>query len=202
MNIVIENKGIKTDSFYVPAFVLLESEVVVLYLFGGGYYYDTEMFLKDIFCGNIKHENVTTNKRMMFVDYFRESNFIDVFFPSKVNRYVKKDADLTNPFLVKLFEDKYVTRKTKMNSLGGTQRKLISLYVAFSKTKDIIFDLAGLDAQGAELTFKLVKEAVKNGGSAILLDNFPDMKEHASKYIQLEWNKDKLPPTKEFKFNF
>lgn len=134
MKIVLENKGIKTDSFYVPPFDLREGEVVVLYLFGGGYYYDTEMFLKDIFCGNIKHENITTNKRMMFVDYFRESNFRDVFFPSRVNRYMKKATDLNNPFLVKLFEDKYVTRETKMNKLGGTQQKLLSLYVAFSKT--------------------------------------------------------------------
>lgn len=200
MKIVLENKGIKTDTFYVPPFVLYEGEIVVVYLSEEGHYHDTEMFLKDIFCGNIKHENVTTNKRMMFVDYFRESNFRDVFFPSRVNRYIKNDADLTNPFLVKLFEDKYITRETKMNRLGGTQRKLISLFVTFLKTKDIIFDLAGLDPQGAELTFKMVKELVKNGGSAILLDNFPDMKEHASKYIDLDWNDGNFRPKKEFKF--
>jgi hypothetical protein len=200
MKIVLENKGIKTDTFYVPPFVLYEGEVVVVYLSGGGHYYDTEMFLKDIFCGNTEHKNVIVNKKITFIDYFRESNFRDIFFPSRVNRYIKKDADLTNPFLVKLFENKYVTRETKMNKLGGTQRKLIRLYVAFSKTKDIIFDLAGLDPQGAELTFKMVKEVVKNGGSAILLDNFPDMKEHASKYIDLEWNDGNVLQKKEFKF--
>ncbi|MFH7014896.1 hypothetical protein [Flavobacterium sp. FlaQc-47] len=200
MKIVLENKGIKTDTFYVPPFVLYEGEIVVLHLHNGVYYYDTEMFLKDIFCGNTEHKNVVVNRKMTFIDYFRESNFRDVFFPSRVNRYIKKDADLTNPFLVKLFGDKYATRKTKMNRLGGTQRKLVSLYVTFLKTKDIIFDLAGLDPQGAELTFKMVKEVVKNGGSAILLDNFPDMKEHASKYIDLEWNDGNVRPKKEFKF--
>ena len=47
----------------------------------------------------------------------------------------------------------------------------------------------------------MVKDAVKDGGSAILLDHFEDMKELASKYIELEWNKDMLPPVKEFKLN-
>lgn len=201
MSIVLENKGIKTAAFYVPPFVLREGEVVVLFVYNGSYFYDAEMYLKNIFCGNIKHENVTIHKKMTFVDFFRESNFRAVFFPSTVNRYLKNPVDLTNPFLVKLFEDKYVTRKTKMNKLGGTQRKLLNLYVTLSKTKDIVFDLAGQDPRGANLTFKMVKDAVKDGGSAILLDNFSDMQEHASKYIELEWNEGYVPPPKaKFKF--
>lgn len=201
MKIVLENKGIKTDTFYIPPFVLYEGEVVVLFLYNGKHFYDTEMYLKDIFCGNIKHENVTLYKEMTFVDFFRESNFRDLFFPSTINRYLKSQADLTNPFLVKLFEDKYVTRKTRMNKLGGTQRKLLNLYVTLSKTKDIVFDVAGLDPQGAVLTFKMVEETVKDGGSAILFDGFDDMKQHASKYIELEWNEDYAPPARrEFKF--
>ncbi len=101
---------------------------------------------------------------------------------------------------MKLFEDKYVTRKTRINKLGGTQRKLLNLYVTLSKTKDIVFDVAGLDPQGALLTFKMVEETVKDGGSAILLDGFDDMKKHASKYIELEWNEDYVQPKIEFKF--
>ncbi|MFH7002380.1 hypothetical protein [Flavobacterium bizetiae] len=199
MKIVLENKGIKTDTFYIPPFVLYEGEVVVLFLYNGKHFYDTEMYLKDIFCGNINHENVTLHKKMTFVDFFRESNFKNIFFPSIVNRYVKKHTDLANPFLVKLFENKYVTRKTKINKLGGTQRKLLNLYVTLSKTKDIVFD-AGLDPQGAVLTFKMVQETVKNEGSAILLDGFDDMKEHASKYIELEWNEGYVPPHKQLEF--
>ena len=201
MKIVLENKGIKTDAFYIPPFVLHEGEIVVLFLYNGQHFYDTEMYLKDIFCGNVKHENVTLHKNMTFVDFFRESNFKDIFFPSTINRYLDKHADLSNPFLVKLFNDKYVTRKTRMNKLGGTQRKLLNLYVTLSKTKDIVFDVVGLDSQGALLTFNLVEETVKNGGSAILFDGFNDMKEHALKYIELEWNEGYAPqPKTEFKF--
>ncbi|MHC0440811.1 hypothetical protein [Flavobacterium sp. 3-210] len=193
MKIVLENKGIKTDTYYIPPFTLYEGEIIVLFLYNGMHFYDTEMYLKDIFCGIIKHENVTVNRKMSFVDFFKESKFRDIFFPATVNRFLKKDADLTNPFLVKLFEDIYVTRKTKINKLGGTQRKLLNLYKTFSKTKDIVFDVAGLDPHGATLTFKMVNEVVKNGGSAILLDGFDDMKEHTSKFITLEWNDGSLP---------
>ncbi|MCM0666257.1 hypothetical protein [Flavobacterium tyrosinilyticum] len=202
MKIVLENKGIKTETYYIPPFTLYEGEIVVLFLYNGMHFYDTEMYLKDIFCGVIKHENVTINRKMFFVDFFKGSKFRDIFFPSKVNRYLRKDADLTNPFLVKLFEDKYVTRKTKMNKLGGTQRKLLSLYKTFSKTKDIVFDVAGLDSSGALLTFKLVEETIKNGGSAILLDGFEEIKGHTSKFITLEWNDGRLPLQDKINLNF
>ncbi|KAF2335071.1 hypothetical protein [Flavobacterium daemonense] len=106
MKIVIENKGIKTDTFYIPPFVLHEGEIIVLYLYNGKHFYDTEMYLKDIFCGAIKNENVIVNRKMSFVNFFKESKFRDIFFPSTVSRYLRKDKELTNPFLVKLFEDK------------------------------------------------------------------------------------------------
>ena len=200
MNIVIENKGIKTDSFYVPPFVLREGEVVVLFLYNGGDYYDAEIFLRDIFCGKIKHENVTLNRKMKFVDYFRRSYFRDTFFPLTVGRYLKKNADPKSPFFSKIFEDKWIKKETKIEKLAGTPRKLLTLYATLSKTKNIVFDLPALDWEGTEFAFKMVNDAVKDGGSAILLDGFDDMKEYVPKFIEVEWNINNLPPLKEFKF--
>jgi len=202
MNIVLENKGIQTDTFYLPAFVLLEGEVVVLFLNNRGHYNDTEMFLKDIFCGKIKHENVILHRKMKYVDYFRRSYFRDTFFPLTVGRYLKKNADLKSPFPNRIYEDKWIKKETKIEKLAGTQRKLLTLYATLSKTKDIVFDLPALDWEGTEFAFKMVADAVKDGGSAILLDGIENMKEYAAEFIELEWNKDKLPPIKEFKFKF
>lgn len=50
------------------------------------------------------------------------------------------------------------------------------------------------DPAGADFTIKVVKEAIKNGGSAILLDSHEDMKQYASQYISLEWNNQSPPP--------
>jgi hypothetical protein len=202
MKIVLENKGIKTDTFYIPPFVLYEGEALVLYLYNGKHLCDTEVFLKDIFCGKIKNENVILHRKMKFVEYFRRSYFRDNFFPSTVGRYLKQNADPKSHFFNKIFEDKWITKETKIEKLAGTPRKLLTLYATLSKTKNIVFDLSALDWDGTEFAFKMVKDAVKDGGSAILLYAFDDMKQHASKYIELEWNNGNPPPENEIYFNF
>ncbi|SHL13677.1 hypothetical protein [Flavobacterium chilense] len=202
MKIVLENKGIKTDTFYIPPFVLYEGEVVVLYLYNGKHLYDTEILLRDIFCGKIKHENVILYRKMRFVEYFRRSYFRDTFFPLTVGIYLRKNANPRSHFSNKIFEDEWIKKETKIERLPGTVRKLLTLYAALSKTKDIIFDLPALDSQGTELAFKMVKDAVKDGGSAILLDGYDDMREHTSKFITLEWNNGNPPPENEFHFKF
>ncbi|MEN2401075.1 hypothetical protein GKZ90_0014910 [Flavobacterium sp. MC2016-06] len=202
MKIVLENKGIKTDTFYIPPFVLYEGEAVSLYLYNGKHLYDTEVFLRNIFCGKIKHENVILHRKMTFVEYFRRSYFRDTFFPLTVGRYLKGNSNLKSPFSKKIFEIEWITGKTKIEKLPGTPRKLLTLYATLSKTKDIVFDLGALDSEGSEFVFKMVKEAVKDGGSAILLDCFDDAKKHASKVITLEWNNGIPPPENEFHFNF
>jgi hypothetical protein len=200
MKIVLENTGIKTDTFYIPPFVLYEGEVLVLFLYKEDDYYDAQVFLRDVFCGKIKHENVILHRKMRFVEYFRRSYFRDNFFPLTVGRYLKKNADLKSPFSNRIFEDKWITKETKIEKLAGTPRKLLTLYAALSKTKDIIFDLPALDWEGTEFAFKMVNNAVKEGGSAILLDGIENMKEYASKYIEVEWNEDYVPPHKHLEF--
>lgn len=48
---LIANKGIETDTFYITPFDLNSGEIVVLNLFSGAHFNKTEMFLKDIFYG-------------------------------------------------------------------------------------------------------------------------------------------------------
>jgi len=41
---LIESKGIRADNFYIPPFELNQGEIVVLCLFGGQHFYETEMY--------------------------------------------------------------------------------------------------------------------------------------------------------------
>ncbi|MCC9073724.1 hypothetical protein LNQ49_19265 [Flavobacterium sp. F-65] len=184
---IIENKGIKTDTFYIPPFNLEKGEVVVLYLHNCSESYDVEMLLKSIFCGTVKDENVIIHKKLKFVEHFKESNLRRYFCPITVGEYLRKNTDLNSSFSEKIFETNWITNKTKVNTLPGNPRKLLSLYATLSKTKNIVFDLVGQDPQGVEFAFEMVKEAVKNDGSAILFYHFDGLKEHCSKYIELEW---------------
>ncbi|KUJ59692.1 hypothetical protein AR687_21755 [Flavobacteriaceae bacterium CRH] len=205
MKVVLENKGIKTDTYYIPPFVLHEGEIIVLYLYNGKHLYDAEIFLRDIFCGKIKHENVILYKKMTFVEYFKRSYFRDTFFPLTVKRYFKKNANLKSRLSKKIFEDKWkwITPETKLEKIPGTPKKLLTLYAALSKTKDIVFDLGALDDEGYEYSFKAIEEIVKqDGGSAILLHCFDNMEEYASRIITLEWYDGHPPEGNEFHFNF
>lgn len=186
---LIENKGIKTTDFYIPPFDLNSGEIVVLFLFNGQHFYETEMFLKDIFCGRTKDENVVVNKSLTFVEHFIESKLRGLFFPVTVGEYLKKNANPESPYAAKIYEIEWIKENTKVNTLAGNPRRLLCLYATLSKTDNIVFDIVGQDPIGAEETYKVVKEVVKKGGSAILLDGFNDMKNDCTKYIELQWMK-------------
>ncbi|RYM31370.1 hypothetical protein ERX46_16955 [Brumimicrobium glaciale] len=185
---LIENKGIKTDTFHIPPFDLNVGEIVVLYLFNGQHFYETEMFLKDVFIGKKKDENVVIHKKLTFVEHFIEPKIRRFFYPVTVGEYLKKNADLKSPYASKIYEIEWINEKTKVNTLTGNPRRLLSLYAALSKTKNIVFDVVGQDPKGAEETYELVKEVVNKGGAAILLDCFEDMKNDCTKYVELQWN--------------
>ncbi|RLJ34070.1 hypothetical protein CLU97_3563 [Chryseobacterium sp. 7] len=184
---IIENKGIKTETFYIPPFTLNAGEIVVLHLYNGYHFYETEMFLKDIFCGKTDHENVIIHKSMTFAEPFRESNFRDIFFPVTVGEYLRKNANLLSPYATKIYETEWINKKIKVNTLAGTPRRLLTLYTTLSKTNNIVFDLVGQDPMGAKETYKIVKEVVEKGGSAILLDGYNELKNDCTKYIELQW---------------
>lgn len=186
---LIENKGIQTDTFYIPSFELNEGEIVVLYLFNGQHFYDTEMFLKDIFSGKTTDENVVVNKNLTFVDHFIEPKLRRLLYPVTVGEYLRCNANFDSPFATKIYEIEWINEKTKVNTLAGHPRRLLTLYATLSKTNNIIFDMVGQDPNGAEETYEIVKKVVENGGSAILLDCFEDMKNDCTKYIELEWTK-------------
>jgi ABC-type multidrug transport system ATPase subunit len=184
---LIENKGIKTNSFYIPSFVLNKGEIIILNLHNGKHFYSTEMLLKDIFSGKTINENVVVNKKLTFVEHFIEPKLRRLFYSITVGEYLKMNADLNSPYATKIYEIGWINEKTKVNTLPGNPKRLLSLYTTLSKTSNIIFDLVGQDSKGAEETYEIVKEAVKNGGSAILLNCFENMKNDSAKYIELQW---------------
>lgn len=186
---LIENKGIQTDTFYVPPFTLKKGEIVILHLFNNERSYNAEILLKAIFTGRQKDENVTVHSALTFVPYVFEPKFSSLFRPFTVENYLKKNANPNSPYATKIYETDWITPKTKINFLPGSPRKQLSLFATLSKTNTIIFDLSGLDKKGTEETYTIVKEIVKKGGAAIFLDFFGNIKNDCTQYIELQWNK-------------
>jgi len=189
LKIVLENKGIKTDTFYIPPFVLYEGEMILVNLLSYIYFQEKLKVIKDIFCGKTKHENVIVHEKILFMEHFQESFFRYNFYPTTVGEYLKKNADLNNPFARKIYEFEGVTKKTKVKNLPFKENKLLHVYAALSKSKKIAFDLMGVGAEVTEMKFKMIHDIVENGGSAILIDCYDDMKDRCTKYLEVQFLK-------------
>ncbi len=184
---LIASKGIKTDNFYIPPFELNEGEIIVMGLFGGQHFYETCMYLKDIFSGITVNPSVTVHRPLTFVEHFIEPRLRQMFYPVSVGEYLKKHANPESHYFKKIYEWHWITPKIKVNSLPGNPRGRLQLFATLSRTNNIVFDLVGQDPIGAEESYAVVKENVKNGGAAILLDNFNEKSLDCTRYIELEW---------------
>lgn len=185
--LLIESKGIRTDQYFIPPFELREGEVVILYLYGGPHFQDIKTELVNVFTGKIKNKNVIVTKSLTYVDYFKESKFRNFFFPVRVEKYLKKRANLESEFIQKIYEIPWINKKTKINELYWNSNRLLSLYATFSKTKYIVFELAGLGPVDAKENYNIVRNEIRKGGAAILIDWASDMKDDCDKFITLEW---------------
>src|SRR5688572_17634330 len=121
---ILESKGIKTDRYYIPPFELQEGEIVVINLYGGAHYYDLKTELVDIFTGRTKHASVNILRPLTFVKHFIEPAFRRIFYPVTVSDYLKRNANEKSHFATKIYDNKYITKKTKVQSLAGDSRKL------------------------------------------------------------------------------
>ncbi|CAM3664619.1 hypothetical protein [Flavobacterium chungbukense] len=185
--LLIESNGIKTDQYFIPPFELKEGEVVILYLYGGPHFQDIKTELVNVFTGKIKNENVIVTKSLTYVDYFKESKFRNLFFPVRVGEYLQKSSNLESEFIQKIYEIPWINKKTKINELYWSSKRLLSLYATFSKTKYIVFELAGLGPFDAKENYNIVRNEIRKGGAAILIDWASDMKDDCDKFITLEW---------------
>lgn len=185
--LLLENKGIRTDQYFIPPFELREGELVVINLHGGPHYYEFKRILIDILTGKIKNENVTLKRPFVYDNYFKESKFRRIFFPTTVEVFLEKNANLESEFIQKIYSFPWVNKKTKFKELYWGYQKIVFLCSTLSKTKDIVFDLAGQHPESAKISFEIVKNVVKNGGSAILIDSVPEFKEECDEFITLEW---------------
>ena len=186
---LIKNKGLKTDTFYLPPFELNVGEIVVLSLSNGHHSYEAATYLKDIFTGKTKDNHVLVNQKLTYVEHFIEPKFRRLIYPVTVGEYLKRNANSDSPYATKIYEDEWINKRTKVKTLAGNPRGLLRLYVALSKTNNIIFDLVGQDPNGVEQTYNTVKKEASRGGAAILLDYLDGMKSDCTQYVEVEWEK-------------
>lgn len=185
--LLIESKGIKTDQYFIPPFEVREGELVLISVYGGAHYQEIKTELVGVFTGKIKNENIIIRKSLTYVDYFKESNFRRLFYPVRVGEYLKKNANLESKFIQKLYEIPWIQKQTKINELYWNSTRLLSLYATFSKTNNIVFEVSGQGWENAKTMCEIVRDEIKNGGAAILIERTDHLKKDCTKYIKIEW---------------
>lgn len=185
--LIIESKGIKTNHYLIPPFELRKGELVVIYLQGGPYFDKLKVQLIEIFTGRAYHENVKVFSHLTFAEPFKESRFKRIFNPTTVFKYLKRNSEPKSIMTSKIFETETFTKTDRMKDLDYSQKKRLSLGAAFSRTKNIVFDLQGEGPLGANKTVDFVKDEIINNGSAILIDWSDDVKNNCLKFITIEW---------------
>ena len=185
--LILESKGIKTDQYFIPPFELCEGELIIIYMENHRYLEDMKLELVSILAGMKKHKNVQVLKPLTFAKSIEESMLRRVINPMSVGRYLKRNANLESSVVSRIFEIDTFTKKDKIKNLNTSERKRLSRCSVFSKTKNVSFDLRGEGVNYYLKTYEFVKEEVKNGGAAILVDWCDDLKNNCSKFITIEW---------------
>lgn len=93
------------------------------------------------------------------------------FFPKTVGKFIQKHGDLDSDELLRMPEvDTRLRLDTRVNTLAGTPRKLITLFCAMSLNQNFFFDTIGADRQGVLQILEAVQEYVKreNKGAIFL----------------------------------
>lgn len=183
---VIESRGIMIDQYFIPPFEVRRAELIVICLFSGAHFNDVERQVIDILTGKVQHEQVTLYQPLTYVPHFREPRYRKLFYPVTVGEYLKKYARGQSVFAGEIYRQTFIKKNTKIKTLENKYQRLLSLYTTLSHTDAIIFDLIGLSTEGAQEIYSVVKTHIKQGGTAILLDNFTDMQHDCVTYVELE----------------
>ena len=183
---MLRTSGTTIDDFYIPPFTVDKGDIVVVQLPHGPYFYELLFKLVDILTGKVKHDTVELEDEFRFIEHIKESRWTSIIYPLTVERYIKNygnpDSDLTK----RIYQLEGIKPNTKINTLPGSPRKILSLLTTFSWTGNIIFDLAGVDPTGGLQAFDLVKSHVNKSGAAILIDSYDEFKNDCTKFVSFE----------------
>lgn len=180
----IQCKGAQFGRLYVPPFKLFQGEFSIIYLFHGPHFWDIMLELAEILTGKRQHKQFVVHKPLIFVEHIQQGKLRSTFRPLTVKRYFKSHGLNNIEISQDYFQDDRVKPQTKISHLPGNPRKKISLLATLSYSKDIVFDLTGVDPKGGKEIFEFVKEVVAKGGTAILLDGYDNFKDDNIKFIR------------------
>jgi len=175
---IIRSSGFEIDGFYIPPFELNKGELLNLIIFSGGHFFDLERKLRVIFSGKQKQEQILIDQPLQFVENFYDFNYRRFLIPITVQKFLNKSANIEQIDKIDIWKDFNYSKTTKLITIPNYDRRLLALISALSNSKNLMFDLTGIDPKNAISFLKKIKKITNDGGSAIFINNFDDETEN------------------------
>ncbi|WP_031428866.1 hypothetical protein [Flavimarina sp. Hel_I_48] len=182
---VVKCNGINIQNFKISPFELIEGEILGICIDGGNHFQNLERELINILTQQKINPAVQIKKGFLFADRFEEGKFKSIFAPTTVKQYLKRNGgNISNK---SFFNDSDITNSQRLiKNLPIYSRKLLEISAVFNKTNYIIFDLLGQNPNNASQILKHVKNKIKAGGAAILIDNSEYSPIECTNYVRAE----------------
>jgi len=183
---IISSRGFQLNGYYIPPFELYERELLGIYLENKSDSHIIYDKIVKLFCFESEYP-IEINKTLDYAKHFRQNIFRQKFKPVTVGEYLNKNANPKSNLFNTIYEIDYINPKTRIETLPGNPRRLLTLSALISKSTNIIFDTIAQDSEGIKTTLDFVHENVVNqNGSAIWFSFFKDSMKTCTRHIEIE----------------
>jgi hypothetical protein len=169
MSIALKSDGFMFGDVYIPPFNLYEGNYVVLN-YDAVFDFQKDYLLREILSASKKNDAIQTS--FLFVSLYEpwtyESRSFVNYGEKTVENYLLDVKLMTN--VKGICERLGLKPKMKLNTLAGTDKKLLAIEAAYSKTSHIVLNTAGIDPLGIERVYNRLEEEIIKGGTVIEIE--------------------------------
>jgi hypothetical protein len=181
---MIRSTGITIQEVVIPPFTVQKGEILVIDIDNGVHFSPVLFQLVDIFSNVVSSEHVQVDRTFVFASHIVDKGWKSFFRRLTVREHIRNAANPNSKLPEEIYAIDRIGPKTKINTLPGSPRKILSVLCALSWSDKIVFDLSGVDPLGAERVLELVKKYIGEEGAAILVDYCNDFENNCSRYVK------------------
>lgn len=162
IDVVLESHGFEIGPSFFEPFSLKKGDYVSID-FSLPADFEVENRLIKILSGVEKNNKVKVNELIIPVAAPIPKSRLSFFNNKSAVEYLNEHSILTNDVIVNLLEELDVNPTDNIYKLGITERMLLALEAAISRTRNIIISVAGLDYEGKEKVKSRLQDVIHSG---------------------------------------
>ena len=172
-DIIVSSSGFTNNGLYYEGFALARGEYMSID-FEQSLESESETGLCDILTGQVNLPCVSVTERIVPVFMPMMKAGPGFLSQKKSFKYLQENSSLTHEEIFFRLEEMKIDPNVNIYRLGGSERKLLALEAAYSKSKNIIISKSGIDYIGRERIWERIEKELDRG---LLIElNYPTSK--------------------------